>query len=245
MLLKIFQTNNNEYITSFNITFLKPFIKEYKINDILSFIESLDPIIQQLNYENKPIDYRSDIINDLKNLPSNHSIEDIYEILKSYKKLYKYKEQEQIHDKTIDEIRCLQKKLVQFTWLYYGVVDDNSYYLFAHQDNKFPFRAVLIPIKLIPTEIKDKFDKLCEYGEYISQNNVAKEDGSILTYFMMLADNTPSNQDQLFSINVSGVPLWVERSKFIYKSLFNWAQSRNEYSILKHDYDIEKSIFLS
>ena len=244
MLLKIYQENNNEMKAKFNITFLKKYIKEDKITDILGFIESLDPIIQELEYNNKPIDYRVDIIRDLNNLPQNHSLDDIVDILKTYKKKYQNKEEEQINDKTIEQIRLLQKQLVPYAWYHYSLVDDNSYYLFAYQDNKFPFKAVLLPIKYIPLELREKFDNLCVYGEFIDKSSIKKEVRDNLSYFMMLVDNSPSNYEQLFQSNVSGVPLWIEKSKFTYKPLYNWAESRNEDTMLKNQNDVEKSIFL-
>jgi len=125
------------------------------------------------------------------------------------------------------------------------MIDDNSYYLFAHQDNKFPFKTVLLPIKSIPLEVKDKFESLTKYGEYISPRQVGNEDRDSLSYFMMLAENSPSNDQQLFNSNVSGYPEWLSRCKFTYKPLYNWAQSRNEYTMMKHDNDVEKAIFLS
>jgi len=230
MLLKIYKSNSNELKTSINITFLKPYIKVDRIYDILEFIESLDPIIKELEYENTPKDYRQAIIRDLNNLPIKHSIEDIYDILKTYKKLYKNKEEEYIYDNTIEQIRNLQKRLVEYTWYYYGVVDDNSYYLFGHQDNKFPFKAILMPIKILPLEIKDKFESLTKYGEYITSSQIDKDDRYNLSYFMMLAENSPSNEKQLFDSDVSGIPKWIEQCKFTYKPLYNWAQSRNEYT---------------
>jgi len=245
MLLKIYQANNNEMKAKFNITFLKKYIKEDKITDILEFIESLDPIIKELEYDNRPIDYRVDIIRDLNNLPQYHSLDDIVDILKTYKKKYQDKDEEQINDQIIQQIRLLQKQLVPYAWYHYGLVDDSSYYLFAHQDNKFPFKAVLLPIKHIPVDVKEKFDNLCVYGEFIEKSSIKKEDRDNLTYFMMLVDNSPSNYEQLFQSNVSGVPLWIEKSKFTYKPLYNWAQSRNDYTMLKNHNDVEKSIFLS
>jgi hypothetical protein len=245
MLLKLYQTSNDEFKISLNITFLKRFIKQEKITDILEFIESLDPIIQQLIYENKPKDYRLDIICDLTNLPENHKVIDVYEIIKNYKKKYKYKEEEQTNDKTIEQIKRLQKLLVEYTWNYYGIIDNNSYYLFAHQDNRFPLKAILMPVKLLSQEVKDKFDSLTKYGEFFTSNKVSNEDKENLSYFMLVVDNCPFNEQQLFDSNVSGIPKWLEQSKFTYKPNYNWAQSRNEYTMLKTNNDVEKAIFLS
>jgi len=245
MLLKIYQENNNELKATLNITFLKEYIKQEKITYILEFIESLDPIIQELQFENQPIDYRIDIIKDLNHLPPKHSLEDIVDILKSYKKKYQDKEEEQIYDKKIKQIRLLQKQLVPYVWYHYVIIDDHSYYLFAHQDDTFPFKAVLLPIHYIPIEVREKFDRLSLYGESISASSIRQEDREALTYFMMLVENSPSNHENLFQSNVNGIPSWLEKSKFTYKSLYNWAESRNEYNMLKQKHDVEKSIFLS
>ena len=246
MLLKIYQSNNNELKASINITFLKPYITIDKpINDILEFIESFDLIIKQLEYVNIPKDYRKDIIRDLNSLPEKHSLDDIVEILREYKKKYQDKDEENIYDETISKIRNLQNKLVPYTWYHYGVIDDNSYFLFAHQDNKFPFKAVLLPIKHLSEEIKESFQSLAKYGEFFSPKQVNKEDQSKLSFFMMLADNSPSDHQQLFSYNVSGYPQWISKCKFIYKPLYSLSQARNEYTLLKQQNDIELSIFLS
>jgi hypothetical protein len=245
MLLKIYQANNNELKASFNITFLKKYIKKDKITDILGFIESLDPIIQELQYENKPIDYRVDIIRDLNNLPLNHSLDDIVDILRTYKKKYQDKDEEQINDQTIEQIRLLQKQLIPYTWYHYGIIDDNSYYLFAYQDNKFPFKAVLLPIKHIPVDVKERFDRLYTSGEFIKMDMPSMDyiDRNNLSYFMKLVDNSPSNYEELFQDEQA--PEWIEKCKFTYKPLYNWVESRNEYTMLKNQNDVEKSIFLS
>jgi hypothetical protein len=135
--------------------------------------------------------------------------------------------------------------LVPYAWYHYSLVDDNSYYLFAHQDNKFPFKAVLLPIKHIPIDVKERFDRLYTCGEFIKTSSIRKEDQEDIGYLMMLVENSPSNFERIFQSNVSGVPLWIEKSKFTYKPLYNWAQSRNEYTMLKNQNDVEKSIFLS
>jgi hypothetical protein len=239
MLLKIYQTNTDELKSTINITFLKSYIKQERIEDLLEFTESLDPIIQDLIYENEPKDLRNDIIRDLLNLPIKHSVKDICEILETYQKLYEDKEEEYMNDNLIEQIRHLQKRLVEYTWGYYGVIDDNSYYLFAYQDNKFPFKAVLIPTKYIPQEVKEKFERLRKYGEYFSPSKVEKEDQESLSYFMMLVDNSPSNEQQIENSE------WISRCKFTYKPLYSTIQSINEYIKLKDNNDVNKSIFLS
>jgi hypothetical protein len=252
MKLEIYNSSN-ELKDSFNITFLKgeAISLSYGKVGILGFVEELDTLRDTLSLENEEKDLRKDIMEDLNLLPKQHSADDVIYILTKYTNLYNDKESKQSDkEKLYNKIRILQNSLVPYLWnFYYGVIEDDSCYLFAYQESLFPLKAVIIPKKDMPQEIKEKFERLTMYGEYVRKSYLSTCDTDLsfkfrdeFGYFMMLSENTPSNK--YIFLNDECTSRFISKCRFVYKQVRSLSQSIDYYKMLKCGNDIDKSIFL-
>jgi hypothetical protein len=123
MRYKIIQNNIEKVVDTFDITFIKKYLRE-PIKDIHSLIEKLNFIEKQLILENKEKDYRPEIINAINKLPNSYSSYDLKCLLKQFKKTLPYA-REMINDDLIHNIQILKNRLYKYIFGLYTLVIEN------------------------------------------------------------------------------------------------------------------------
>lgn len=91
---------------------------------------------------------------------------------------------------------------------------DKNYILFCHKPYGFPMRAIFVQMDLIPEKHKNEFDKMYNFEEGININD--DEMLQICTFWKLLADDSPSNDDYLFGDD--NIPEWFQHSITYYQN---------------------------